>query len=317
MKVLIYCSIILLGFASCMKDEIPITKHEAGNVIANQIELGTNYRYQAYYDFGTNSFVQKHLKTEWDFGFETGPAGVRIVLNTSKSMAIAEYPMSDLSSTTDTIGAEWRYDVTSGNLDSTAIRNWQTGNSFYLVNRGYSFDGIHQGFRKIQLLSVDADKYEMLFSGLDGSNQQIAIIEKDNSFNFSFFSFSTNDIVTIEPQKEDWDLVFGQYAHLFDPTFPYLVTGVLSNRNGVEVAEVFDMAFEDIAFVNILDYSFSQDIDIIGYDWKTFIGGAYTTNVDQNYIVKTTEGAYYKIHFTDFYSAQGDKGNPQFEVSAL
>lgn len=317
MKVLIYLSIIFWGITSCMKDEIPVPAHEAGDVISNQIELGTDYRYQAYYDFGTDSWIKIHDKTEWDLGFETGVNGSNVILNMSKSMAVAEYPIADFAATTDTIGAQWRYDVSSGNLDSTGIGNWQNGSSFYIINRGYSFDGTHQGFRKVQLLTVNANEFEILVAELDGSNQQTAIAEKANDFNFTFFSFDSNSSVSIEPPKEDWDLVFGQYTYLFEPTFPYLVTGALSNRNGVEVAEVFDMDYSDITFSTIADYTFSENIDVIGYDWKTFIGGSYVTHIDKNYIVKTSEGVYYKIHFTDFYTSQGDKGNPQFEMSAL
>ena len=317
MKKLIYLSIILLGISSCMKDEIPVSKHSPGDTTTNQIELGIDYRYQAYYDFGSNSFVKQHEKTEWDLGFESGANGWQIVLNTSKAMGIDEFTIADLASTTDTTGSQWRYDVNSGNLDSTAIRNWQNGDSFFLIDRGYSYDGIHQGFRKLQVLTVDANVYEVLYSDLDGSNQETTSVEKDIDFNFTFFSFETNSIVGIQPPKEDWDVVFGQYTHLFDPTFPYLVTGVLSNRNGVEVAEVFDLPFEEIEFADVSNYTFSKTIDVIGYDWKTFTGGNYVTNAEQSYVVKTTEGAYYKIHFIDFYNQMGDKGNPRFEVKSL
>lgn len=317
MKALFYLSIVILGVSSCMKDEIPVPAHLAGDTITNEINLSTDYRYQAYYDFETNAFVKQHEKIEWDLGFETGANGWRLVLNTSKSMGIAERPIADFSSTTDTIGSQWRYDVNSGNMDSTAIRDWQNANSFYIIDRGYSYDGTHQGFRKIQLLSVNADEYEILFSNLGGSNEQTVTVPKENAFNFTFFSFNTNAVADIAPPKEDWDIVFGQYTYLFEPDFPYLVTGVLSNRNGIEVAEVVDKPFEEIDFSDVSNYAFSSDIDIIGYDWKTFIGGTYDVHPEQNYIVKTTEGLYYKIHFIDFYNDFGDKGNPKFEVVAL
>jgi len=317
MKAFLYLSMILLGVSSCMKDEIPVLAHEEGEITTNEVNLSTDYRYQAYYDFGTNSFVKQHEKIEWDLGFETGVSGFHAVLNTSKSMRVAEFPIAAFASTTDTVGSQWKYDVTSGNLDSTAIGDWQSANSFYIIDRGYSHDGIHQGFRKLQILVVNNNEYEILFSGLDGSNEQTAILEKDSEYNFTFLSFNTNDVVEIEPQKDGWDIVFGQYSHLFDPTFPYLVTGVLSNRNGVEVAEVFDKSFEEIGFDDTNNYPFSSNIDAIGYDWKTFTGGSFTVHPEQSYIVKTTEGIYFKIHFIDFYNQMGDKGNPKFEVVAL
>ena len=91
----------------------------------------------------------------------------------------------------------------------------------------------------------------------------------------------------------------------------------ISNRSGVEVAEIFDKSFEEIGFDDINNYPFSLNIDIIGYDWKTFTGGSFTVHPEQSYLVKTTEGIYFKIHFIDFYNQMGDKGNPKFEVVAL
>ena len=188
---------------------------------------------------------------------------------------------------------------------------------FYIIDLGYSYDGTHLGFKKLKILSLSDNEYNIEFESLDGSNAIITSITKNSLYNFSFFSFETNNIVEIEPKKNDWDLVFGQYAHLFEPTFPYLVTGVLSNRNGVEVAEVFDKSFEDIQYSDVSEYYFSDHINIIGYDWKTYNGASYTVDITKNYIVKTTEGLYFKIHFIDFYNQQGDKGSPMFELSSL
>ncbi|MCH2224994.1 MAG: HmuY family protein [Crocinitomicaceae bacterium] len=317
MKKLLYVFIAVSIFSSCIKDEIPVPAHAEGDVTTNEINLGIDYRYQAYYDFGTNSFVKQHLKTDWDIGFETGIDGWRVILNTSKAMSAAANPIANFSTVTDTIGAVWKYDLNSGDLDSTALGDWQNSNSFYIINRGYSYDGVHQGFRKFDIISVDANEYEIHYSNLDGTNETTMIIEKDEAYNFTFLSFESNSAIEIQPEKNTWDLVFGQYAHLFEPTFPYLVTGVLSSRNGVEIAEVYDKPFDEIKYADVSNYPFSSDIDIIGYDWKTYAGGTYVTHLEQNYLVKTTEGFYYKIHFIDFYNQFGDKGNPKFEVQQL
>lgn len=314
-----YYPLILLALlvASCMKDEIPVPKHEAGESISNAVNLGTDYRYQAYYDFETNTFVHQHEKIAWDLGFECDALGFRIILNSAKAMAASHSNTGTFTSITDTTGSFWKYDVSSGNLDSTAIGDWLTEGGVYVLDRGYSHDGIHQGFRKVEFEQINSDSYQIHYAQLDGSDESTHIIQKDSNYNFAFFSFETNSVVNIQPPKEDWDLVFGQYSHLFEPTFPYLVTGVLSNRNDVEVAEVFDKDFSEIEFEDVNAYTFSSHIDIIGYDWKTFVGGTYATHAEKNYIVKTTEGLYYKIHFIDFYTSYGEKGNPVFEVSAL
>ncbi len=62
-----------------------------------------------------------------------------------------------------------------------------------------------------------------------------------------------------------------------------------------------------------------SNVDVIGYSWKEYNFGSSTYEVDpsKNYIIKTTEGMYYKIHFIDFYNDQGDKGTPVFETQLL
>lgn len=305
-------------FASCMKDEIPVPTHDSGDVIENAINLEMDYRYQAYYDLETDEFVGQNLKTAWDLGFEANEFGNHIVLNTAKSMAASITPVgTSFADVVNTVGADWQYDVSSGNLDSTAIGDWLTNSGVYLLDRGYSFDGTHQGYRKVEFGQISSNEYEIHYANLDGSNENTYTIQKESDYNFTFFSLETNDVVSIEPPKEDWDLVFGQYAHMFDPTFAYLVTGILSNRNNVEVAEVFDKPFVDIDFADISNYTFSTDINVVGYDWKLFNGGTYETDPTKNYIVKSTEGLYFKIHFVDFYNDLGDKGNPRFEIALL
>ena len=320
MKRILFTLLIVpaLTLTSCLKDEIPIEQSDPGDVIQNFYEMGIDYRMNAYYDFQTNSFVKEHLKTEWDLGFETGVNGWHIVLNTSKAMATGEFPQADFASALDTVGVELRNDVPSWNLDSTAINNWQTFGGVYCLDRGYSYDGMHLGYKKIEIQSVDDNFYSIRYADLNGNNEIAAQVPKnDDSYNFSFFSMETNDVASIEPEKETWDIVFRQYTHIFDGHTPYLVNGVLSNTNNVEVAEVFDKEFEDVVFDDIANVEFSTDVNVIGYDWKTFDGSGFITHPDQVYIVKTTEGLYYKLRFVDFYNAQGEKGTPTFETQAL
>jgi hypothetical protein len=121
--------------------------------------------------------------------------------------------------------------------------------------------------------------------------------------------------------KEEWDIQFTQYTHIFEgnPPTPYLVSGALSNRYMVDVAEVFDKDFSEITLEDATIYPFSKDINTIGYDWKeySFNSGGYSIFSDKNYLIKTAEGKYYKFHFIDFYDASGNKGTPTFEFQEL
>ena len=65
--------------------------------------------------------------------------------------------------------------------------------------------------------------------------------------------------------------------------------------------------------------SFNTNEDVIGYDWKEydFDTGIYAIFPDHVFIVQDVEGYFYKLHFTDWYNAAGQRGNPRFEVVGL
>jgi hypothetical protein len=312
--------VMISFFTSCEKEEVPVPAHDAGGVITNSVAMEVDYRNQIYFDLETNSMVKKNLKTNWDLGFESSEGGSKIILNSAKLMYSANTYQTDFLMITDTAGLTFKWDAASGKLDSTAIDEWSASQYVYVIDRGFNELGIHLGFKKVLFQSVNTIEYQLKFSNLDGTNEINRTVLKDNAYNFSFLSLD-NKIVNVEPKKEAWDISFTQYTHVFagDPPTPYLVTGVLTNRNKVEVATVFNKQFTDIVLSDVALYSFSTTIDKIGYDWKeyNFTGGSYTVFSDKNYIIKSTEEKYYKLHFIDFYDAKGDKGNPTFEFQEL
>lgn len=314
MKQFIIASILLVGLSSCLKKEIPVAKHEAGDVITSQVSLSSDYRYQAFYDLETNQYVKQNLKTDWSLGFSSTNAS--IILNTSLAMAVGKSTQV-FEAISDTTGLTWSYDKSSGYLDSTAIGDWQNEDFIYVINVGTSYDGTFLGFKKMDVLSWNNGTFEVRVADLDGSNDQTVTVSTNSEYNFAFFSLEDYQIKDIQPPKENWDLVFTQYSHLFEPDFPYLVTGVLANRNGVEIAEIFDKSFTEITLADATNADYTLAIDEIGYDWKSFTGSGYVIHDDKNYLIKSTEGIYFKLRFIDFYDDQGEKGTPTFEVQQL
>lgn len=310
--------LVSLFFVACEKEEIPVKAHNPGDVITNSVKMEADYRYQMYFDLETNSMIKKHLKTDWDLGFETTATGNKIILNSAKYMLAANTQTSNFTTITDTVGFTFNIDMPSGNIDSTAIGNWLP-NNVYVIDRGFDELGTHQGFKKLEIISVNANEYTIHFANLNGTNDITMNIQKDINYNFAFLSLNGN-IASIEPQKESWDLSFSQYTHYYynDGT-TYLVTGCLSNRNKVEVAQVFDKKFSDISIDDINNYNFYHNINTIGFEWKEydFDTGSYIIYYSKNYIIKSTEGKYYKIHFIDFYDTFGIKGTPTFEFQEL
>jgi hypothetical protein len=97
------------------------------------------------------------------------------------------------------------------------------------------------------------------------------------------------------------------------------VTGVLSNRNNVEVAVDSVNDFAAITFAQVSQLNFSKSLDAIGYDWKNydFESGAYTVNSKITYIIRNYSGLTYKLRFIGFYNDTGEKGYPVIEHQLL
>lgn len=307
-------------FISCKKDELPVPKHEAGDVITASVNMDPTYKWQIYYDLKTNSVVGQNLKTAWDLAFEADANGFHVILNSSKAMYAYNTNNSVFNEVTDTIGFEInkKWDSPTGNLDSTAIGDFRNTNSVYIIDRGYNELGEHQGFRKIQFLSVDVTKYLVRFANLDGSGDVTLQIEKDDNYNFTFLSFTSSNTLIVEPPKNSWDLVFTQYLHVFEnPIQPYLVVGCLLNRYKTSATMNSSISFSEIDFDHASTSNLSSNINTIGYDWKTFTGGVFITHPEKNYIIKDSEGFYYKLHFVDFYNQSGEKGNPTWKFQQL
>lgn len=306
--------LMLLAF-SCMKEEIPVPKHEPGENQANEVGMEQDYRNQLYFDLGTNQVVKSNLKTEWDLAFES--AGNHVVLNTGKGMAIHRSSLA-FEAITSADDLEWTWDAHSGNLDSTAIGNWMDNDYVYVVDRGYDWEGEHQGYFKLKIMSRTAEAYKVEYGDLESTSPTNYTLSTEST-QFTYFSLE-NQKVDIAPEDSEYDLIFTQYTHLFtDPLTPYLVTGVLLNRNFTSVARLDEKNFEAITLEDAATLSYNHNLNAIGYDWKYYSleDGIFTTDPDKHYIIRTQDGVYYKLRFLGFYNTEGLKGYPGFEFQSL
>ena len=145
------------------------------------------------------------------------------------------------------------------------------------------------------ILELKDDSYKIRYADLDNSNDTVIQINKQIGLNFITYSFDINNTVSIYPGSDNWDLLFTQYTQLFsDTTTPsYLVTGVLINYlNNIQVALDTLVKFNDINISMVNNYSFSQNQDVIGYDWKNYDldNNVYSINDDITYIIMHNDG---------------------------
>ena len=315
--------------------------HDPGDVETKAIGLTGDYNYekQVYFDLGSGQEIASNLKSDWDLGFECGALGNHIILNTSTFMLIGNSGLTDFDVNIDTTGMDWRFDKSDGNLDSTAIQEWVQfsgsdsilvySNHVHVINRGYDEAGKLLGLKKIVFQKLSENSYTFRYSNMDGSDDNIFTIQKDNEVSFVYFSFEEGGMqLTLEPRKNDWDLLFTQYTTMLTTDegelYPYLLTGVLSNRNGILVHEDSLLGFPDISINDALSKDYSDAMDEIGYDWKDLIGDVtgggnltYVIIEGRNYLIQDTDGFYYKLRFINFYNDDGVKGYPTFEYQRL
>jgi hypothetical protein len=319
--------------SSCFKDDTMVAPHKPGNVINGQVDLTDNYKYQVYFDLGTDSAIYSEVKTVWDLGFECADSSWQIILNSAKFMKLAKTGKTNLSDFFDTTGTNWLFDQSSGNRDSNAVGKWLDisanpdtyTNEVYVIDRGMDEEGKKLGAKKIQFYKWDNLHYYMRYSNLDGSSTDSCIINKDPSRNYAGFSFNKNGYqLVIEPERNSWDLLFSQYTTILYtdigsiPT-PYLVLGVLLNPNAVMAAVLYDADFNKVDFEYVKSLQLSNRNDVIGYEWKkySFTSGIYEVRTQNTYIIRDTEGFLYKLRFISFYNNNGDKGYPRFEFVRL
>jgi len=318
--------IFLLSFipfflGSCLKQEEPVVAHTPGNVEITQIEIGYPYINQVYYNCENNVVIRTNTKYDWDLSFECTTNGFHVLLNTAKGVFSCK-SSNDFINTHDTAGVMWNWDAPSGNLDSTSFGDWRNSNDVYIIDRQFNATGNHLGYKKIQFISVDDQSYSFKFADLDGSNEIQYSLTKNSNVNYLHFSFNNNgETLTLEPNKDEYDLLFTNHYHKFSNLpLPFVLTQVLTNKhNGVLIAEDNNNNFQNISLKDTVNYSFSNNWDEIGHDWKirNSQDNSFTIDSDKSFIVKSVNGIYFKIKFIDFYNDAGVKGYPKFEIQQL
>lgn len=312
-----------LAFTGCMKDEIPVPKQPRGNAEEGIAHIGTDYSMQVWYNLSTNSVVSTNSKMDWDLTFECAADGWQVRLNMARNMRAHPSGQTDITQNTDTTGyaSTWKIDLPDGRPDSTALGDWRWEHPIFILDMGTNAAGLPVGVRKLQILDVSTSSFQFRTSALDGSNIQEFNVQKDPSRSYTYFSFTTGSSVTIAPPLGSYDMVFTHYTMQFyspDPYLAYLVTGAVNGFSGVRTAQIMGN-FGNITLDDTLNHPFSTDEDAIGYDWKdySFDTGTYEVYSNQVYIIKDSEGYFFKLHFIDFYDEQGQRGSPKFEVMPL
>jgi len=313
----------LFSLTSCEKEEkaiiLPPNEAQAGSV-----SMGENYETQVFYDFESNKIVYSSPSASWDLSFEAGETGYHIWMNGGINHFILNTHQTDFSAVTKlpegTIPESWGYDDPGGYTDSTAVGDWRNNTDRTSKNEVYIIKMHDTAFRKFRIVSADAEKYVIQWARLEATSPETVTLAKNSAYNFVYFSFEAG-IVTPEPPKAEWDVVFTRYRYIYKDldNFLYLLNGVLLNPANVAAAADSAHSFSNITATVATAMPKSVARDVIGFDWKAynFGTGKYEINRKKNYIIQSRNGQLFKLRFIDFYNTGGVRGTPSFETLRL
>lgn len=318
----VYIVFFVCFLSSCLKEEVPVPYPLPGKLNKVVIEIGYPYLNQVYYNCNTNCVVSTNTKYDWDLSFECSENGFHVLLNNATGMLLANMQNVNFSNLNSTNGAKWLWDAPSGNLDSTAFGNWINKNNVYIIDRQYNDNGQHRGYYKFELINVSNNNYTFKFAKLNETEGKTFVINKHRNISFIHFSVDNGGVEKqLEPDKNKWDLLFTNHHHKFDNLImPFVLTQVLINKHyNVVAAEDNANNFLNITLKDTANYVFTNNWDEIGHDWKirNSTDNSFTIDAKKSFLVKSSNGLFYKIQFTDFYNDKGEKGNPTFNIQKL
>ncbi|HLW41783.1 MAG TPA: HmuY family protein, partial [Flavobacterium sp.] len=224
----------------------------SGNSLEPEVG-GPSQANQVYIDLSSGAMTTVP-RVSWDLGFYSG-SEFRVILNNSVKMSAKSMENIDLSAVVlednsmligQGAGDPNLIDNPTGLITGTAIAEISANdddNFVYLINLGSNPSttppalgslatdtGGHRGWKKIRILR-DGSGYKLQYADLTDTTFSEVTINKDAAYNFSFFSFTTNNTVSVEPQKDKWDISFTTFTNLFGGNTPYFFADFVVNNS--------------------------------------------------------------------------------------
>lgn len=295
-----------------------------------QISMGNNYTNQIFYSM-QNGEIKNISNDNWDLAFTTDQYASTIRTNDGKGVELYTYHLGDTSDWQN-INVSILNNLSSGMYNSeiswydgafennslghpdygwgvyNMITHNVTGDSLYIIKT------INGNWKKIWIQELTtAGEYIFKFSNLDGSNEITQSILKTNytDKNFIYFSIDQNTIIDREPISSEWDITFTKYISPVQ-AMPYPVTGVLTNNN-TEVAKATGVT-DPLTYFDYSNHNFNNEINSIGYDWKSY-QGSFVVDANRCYFIKDKNENIWRLVFNSFDGMS--TGNVEFNTELI
>lgn len=282
--------------------------------VSDNVIMGGTYANDVFYSL-QNGEISSNSNTNWDIAFGLDTYGASIRINAGRGVELYTYPNGDtsdfasvnisgMSSWSKSHNSTKNWSVGAFNSGATSSQtdlgwgiynsatHYITGDSIYVIKT------LAGTYKKLWIKSLISGTYTFTYANIDGSNLVEQTIQKPNPFdkNYMYYSLDNNTSVDREPSSADWDFVATKYYAILPQGVRYGVTGILTNK-GIKTREARNT---DVSTALWSDFPMSEDIDEIGYDWKTLSGWSYTVENDLSYFITDRIGNIWKVIFTAF-----------------
>ncbi|MFD2581762.1 HmuY family protein [Pedobacter vanadiisoli] len=356
---MIAIALVAITFTACKKDTnepiVVVPPSDGSTLTLNGLiasELGSAAGNSVYVDFSRDKQTSV-ARASWDLGFYCG-ADFRVILNNTTSAGAKVMTTANASLATvneaDTLGLTLAvsqadpapshfafFDAIDGNLSNTvipAISATAADNKVIILNRGTGGGIAAKSWIKLKVTRNGSGGYTLQYGKIkETTNFTTVDVPKDANFNFKFVSLTNGTVVSAEPEKTNWDLVwtYSVYQTTFGSTLvPYNFSDlVFINKLAGVTAAVVSASTKSYAAFGESDLSgsitFSSARDVIGSNWR--LTQPVTTNgvtapigvkADTFFLVKDASGNIYKLKFNSFISNDGGtRGKPVIEYKLL
>ena len=343
--------LILAAVTSCKKDD-PFTPLEPieGTIVA---EVGEELRNQIYLDLSEGKTTTIPVNS-WDIAFQS-EGGFAVKVNSAKKSSVWNTGQTNFNAVTapSTTPGAFKFDNAADELGGTAIGSWENNGvsekTVYVIDLGLnppsSTTGI--GYKKFIIEGLTNNTYTIRYANLDGTGERTVEIPLNKNKNYTFYSFQTNAVVEIEPDKGKWDILITGYTRPGGgpPPFSFVVgVGAMVNKHGgVRVAldnpgahledtdnpeapvNTFPSSNSRYDDITVADYTALAPLDYqlaIGSGWYQILqphrDGNYKVYDWKTYIVKDVDGRYFKMRFIAYKGGPNiTTGYPTFEYKEI
>jgi len=216
----------------------------------------------------------------------------------------------------------------------------------YLVNMGRDIynetiapgsaitGGDSRGWMLIQIIRSN-NGYKLKYKDLNSTDSHLEYtIVKNPDYALNFFSLKQGKEVTIQPKRKNWDIGFtvftnevfytpgglsaGSYVYA-DFVINNITDGVGSYEVVVPTGNNADQYYDSFKTSDIDASKFIfNDQRAIGDHWRTVTGnnGAQVYG-DRFYVIKSSDGFFFKLRFNKMLNSKGERGYPEFEYEPL